>query len=81
MQMRIFDRRTGKRLGVLSEQECKQLMVLFEEPTRDEEPSLIDPDLLERFAESGASEQLITVVQQILQGREDFDLDFEPDSN
>lgn len=74
---RIIDRRTGRNLGTLSEQEWSQLMALLEEPTDDEMPTPIDPEAVERLAESGASERLLTVVQQILQGREDFDLDFE----
>ncbi len=77
---RIIDRRTGNHLGTLTEEECAQLMALFEEPTRDDEPLPIDPEVLERFAESGASERLLAVLQQILQGREDFDLGFEPDA-
>lgn len=74
---RIYDRRTGRHLGWLSEQEWTQLMALLEEPTDDEMPSPIDPDAVEWLAESGASERLLAVVQQILQGREDFDLDWE----
>jgi hypothetical protein len=31
------------------------------------------------MAEAGASERLLIVLQQILQGREDFDLDWEPE--
>lgn len=76
---RIFDRRTGKHLGWLTEHECAQLMALFEEPTRGEEPIPIDPDELEQFAESGASGRLLAVLQQILQDREDFDIGWEPD--
>lgn len=74
---RIYDRRTGRDLGMLSEQEWVQLMALLEEPTDDEMPSPIDPDAVERLAESGASDRLLSVVRQILQGREDFDLDWE----
>lgn len=76
---RIIDRRTGNDLGTFTEQECDQLMALFAEPTRYEEPYPIDPEVIERFAESGASERLMTVVEQILQGREDFDIGIEPD--
>lgn len=76
---RIFDRRTGKHLGRLSEDECAQLMALFAEPTRGEEPLPIDPDDVEQLAESGASDRLLAVLQQILQGREDFDIGWEPD--
>jgi hypothetical protein len=56
-------------------------MSLFEEPTRDEEPTPIDPDAVERLAESGASDRLMTVVLQILQDDEDFDLGWEPDQD
>ena len=77
---RMIDRRTGAYLGTLSDEECSQLMTLFEESTRDEEPIPIDPDVVEGLAESGASERLMAVLQQILQGREDFDLGFEPDN-
>lgn len=76
---RIFDRRTGAHLGTLSEEECAQLMTLFEESTRTFDPIPIDPELVEGLAESGASERLMAVLQQILQGREDFDLGWEPD--
>lgn len=76
---RILDRRTGAHLGTLSQDECAQLMALFEESTRLDEPIPIDPDLVERIAESGASDRLVAVLQQILQGREDFDLGWEPD--
>lgn len=78
---RIFDRRTGRDLGRLTEQDCAQLMSLFEEPTRDEEPTPIDPDAVERLAESGASDRLMIVVRQILQDDEDFDLGWEPDQD
>lgn len=76
---RLFDRRTGHYLGWLTQEECTQIMALFEEPRRDEEPSALDPDVLQRMAEAGASERLLAVLEQILQGREDFDLDWEPD--
>lgn len=76
---RIFDRRTGRHLGTLDADECAQLMALFEEPTRDEEPLPLDPDILERLAESGASDRLLLVVRQIMEGREDFDVGWEPD--
>lgn len=76
---RIYDRRSGTYLGWLNEEECEQLRTLFEEPTRIDEPAPIDPDAVERLAKAGASERLIAVLQQILQGREDFDLDYEPD--
>lgn len=76
---RIIDRNTGRYLGTLSDAECTQLMALFEEPARSDEPLPFDPDLLEDLAESGASEQLLLMLQQILQGREDLDLGVEPD--
>lgn len=76
---RMFDRRTGRQLGWLTDAECAQLMALFEEPTRAEEPIAIDPDTVERLAESGASDRLLAVLQQLLQGREDFDIGWEPD--
>lgn len=76
---RIVDRRTGSDLGTFTQEECAQLMALFDEPTRPEEPIAIDPDLVERFIESGASDRLVVVLQQILQGREDFDIGIEPD--
>jgi hypothetical protein len=76
---RIIDRRTGAHLGRLTESEYAQLMALFEEPTRDEEPIPIDPEVVARLAESGASERLLSVLQQMLEGREDYDLGFEPD--
>lgn len=78
---RMIDRRTGTYLGTLSDEECTQLMALFDEPTRDDEPLPIDPDVVERLAESGASERMLAVLQQILQGREDFDLGFEADTD
>jgi hypothetical protein len=76
---RIYDRRSGRYLGTLTDAECAQLMSLFEEPKREDDPITLDPDLVERMAEAGASERLLIVLQQILQGREDFDLDWEPD--
>lgn len=76
---RIYDRRSGRYLGTLTDAECAQLMSLFEEPKREDDPVALDPDLMERMAEAGASERLLVVLQQILQGREDFDLGWEPD--
>ena len=76
---RIVDQRTGRHLGTLDETECAQLMALFEEPTRGEEPIPIDPDIIERMAESGASDRLIAVLQQIMQDPEGFDPGWEPD--
>lgn len=80
---RLIDRRTGRHLCTITEEEFVQLMSLFEEPVGEgpaDEPLMpIDPDLLERLAESGASERVLMVAQQILQGREDFDLGWEPD--
>jgi len=69
----IVDRRTGRELGRLSELEYAQLMSLFEESWGEEPPSPIDPDALERLAESGASELLMTIATQILHG-EDVDV-------
>lgn len=34
---RIIDRTTGRYLGTLNDQECKQLIALFDEPTRTDE--------------------------------------------
>lgn len=76
----IIDRRTGRELGRLSELEYTQLMSLFEESWDDELPAPIDPDALERLAESGASPRLMAVVMQILQGGEDFDVGWEDQS-
>lgn len=76
---KIFDRRSGRHLGYLNDEECAQLMALFEEPTRDEEPLPLDPELIERMAASGASERLLVLLRQIIEGREDFDVGWEPD--
>lgn len=76
---RIIDRSSGRELGRLSELEYGQLMSLFEESWDDELPAPIDPDAIERLAESGASPRLMAVVMQILQGGEDFDVGWEPD--
>lgn len=75
----IIDRRSGRRLGQLSEQDCRQLMAIFDEPTRVEDPYPFDPEIILDLADAGASEELIGVLQQLLQGREDFDLGIEPD--
>ncbi|WP_368563522.1 hypothetical protein [Pseudoxanthomonas sp. UTMC 1351] len=76
---RIVDRTTGRYLGTLTEQESKQLMALFDEPTRTDEPFPFDPDLIDDLAESGASAPLLAMLRQILQGKEDLDIDVEPD--
>lgn len=76
---RIIDRNTGRYLGTLTDAECAQLMALFDEPTRSDEPFPFDPDLIEDLAESGASEHLLLMLQQILQGQEDLDIGVEPD--
>lgn len=76
---RIVDRTTGRYLGTLTDQESAQLMALFDEPTRTDEPFPFDPDLIDDLAESGASERVLAVLQQIQQGKEDLDLDVEPD--
>lgn len=75
----IIDRRSGRFLGKLSERDCAQLMAIFEEPTRGEEPYPFDPEIILDLAEAGASEELLAVLQQLLQGREDFDLGIEPE--
>lgn len=74
---RLIDRRTGTHLGELSEQEYVQLRALLEEYPDEGVPAAIDADALERLAESGASERLLAVARQILQGREDFDVGWE----
>lgn len=76
---RLYDRRSGRYLGQLSEHECVQLMSLFDEPRREDDPVPIDPEIIERWADAGASERLLSILMQLLQGREDFDLDWEPD--
>lgn len=76
---RILDRRTGRQLGELSEQEYTQLMSLFEESPDDGLPAPVDPDAVERLAGSGASERLMMVVQKILQGCDDFEVEWEQD--
>jgi hypothetical protein len=68
----MVDQRSGRYLGDFSEQECAQLMALLNTPPSSEEPVLIDPDVVERLAESGASERMLVVLQQVLQDREDF---------
>ncbi|MCF7220356.1 hypothetical protein [Marilutibacter chinensis] len=77
---RLYDRRSGRYLGKLSEHECNRLMSLFEEPGREDDPIPLDPELIERWAEAGASDLLLSILQQLLEGSDDFDLDWEPDA-
>lgn len=76
---RIFARPTGRHLGDLNEREYTQLMSLFSESPGDKQPASIGPDAVDRLAGSGASERLLMVVQEILQGCEDFEVEWEPD--
>jgi hypothetical protein len=76
---RLIDSRTGSVLGSFSSEEAAQLNALLREPSVSEEPFVIDPQVVERFAETGASDRLLAVLQQVLQGREDFALDWEAD--
>jgi hypothetical protein len=73
----MIDQRSGRYLGRFSEEECAQLMALLNAPPTSEEPMLIDPDVVERLAEAGASERTLVVLQQVLQDREDFVLGWE----
>jgi hypothetical protein len=77
---RLIDRRSGDYLGSFSTSECAQLRALLETPSTSEEPFEIDPQVVERFAEAGASERVLTVLQQVLQDRGDFALDWEADA-
>jgi hypothetical protein len=74
---KIIDRRTGECLGKLTHDEHAQLIALLAEPTRTEEPLPIDPDMLDQFAEAGASKRLLLVLEQVQRG----DIDFEPDDD
>lgn len=71
---RILDRTTGRQLGDLDEQEYAQLMSLL-----GKQPALTAPDVVDRLAGSGASGQLLAVVRQILEGGEDFEVEWESD--
>ena len=73
----MVDQRSGRPLGSFSEQECAQLMAILNTPPTSEEPMLIDPEVVERLAEAGASERMLVVLQQVLQDREDFVLGWE----
>lgn len=79
MMPRLYDRRSGRYLGQLSEYECAQLTSLFDEPGRGDDPIPLDPDVVERLAEAGASDLLLSVLQQMLEGGDEFDLGWEPD--
>ena len=77
----LVDRRTHHALGRLSWPECEQLLKLFDEPSFDEDgaPLPVDPRLVEEMMEEGASREFFCVLEQVLQGREVFDLDIESD--
>lgn len=60
---RIIDRTTGRYLGTLNDQECKQLMALFDEPARTDEPLPFDPDRVDDLVESGrASDRVVAIL-------------------
>ena len=77
----LVDRRTNRTLGHFSDAECEQLAKLLEEPGFDDDgaPMPVDPQLVETMVEAGASRELVAVLEQLLQGRETFDLAIEPD--
>lgn len=76
---KLYDRRTGNYLGRFTEQECVQLRAMLQAPPAEDEPYAVDPNVIERYAEAGASDRVLAVVHQILQDPEDFDPDWEPD--
>ena len=79
---RLVDRRTGQPLGTFSVEESAQLSALLAAPSTSEEPYVVDPEIVERFAERGGiSDRLLAVLQQVLQGREDFAFDWETDAD
>lgn len=79
---RIFDRRTGETLGTLSADDLAQLWSLMAEPsTTDEAQYPIDPEALERLEAGGATPQLLTILRQMLEGREGFDLGWEQEGS
>jgi hypothetical protein len=78
---RILSRRTGRELGVLDEHEYAQLMALFAASADGQAPAPVGPDAVARLAGSGASARLLAVVRQILQDREDFEVDWEQDAD
>jgi hypothetical protein len=76
---RIFDRRTGRELARLTDEEFTQFLELFEEPVHADEPTTLDPAALDRLADAGATGPLLILVQEILAGREDLDIDWDTD--
>lgn len=76
---RILGSRTGRDLGELNEREYELLMTLFKVSPEGRAPSPISPEAVERLVQSGASERLLAVVQKILRGHEDFEVDWEQD--
>ncbi|MBF6024838.1 hypothetical protein [Lysobacter niastensis] len=75
---RLYDRRSGRHLGTLTNDECAQLLALLDELQGDDELAP-EPDQIEGWTATFASDRVMAVAQQVLQGREDFDLDWEPD--
>ena len=77
---RIYDRRTGEALGTLGADDLAQLWALMDEPApTDEEQYPIDPEALERLEAGGASPQLLTILRQMLEGRDGFELGWKGD--
>jgi len=75
----IYDRRTGRAVGTLSAREIAELRTLLvEEVSTDPDDYPIDPEEIDRLAESGASPTLLAILRQMLEGREDFDVSLTP---
>jgi hypothetical protein len=75
----LYDRRSGLPVARFSNEEYLQLKALLEAPPSSEEPEPVDSEALERLSASGVSDRVLTVLQQILQDREDFVPGWEPD--
>lgn len=71
---RIYDRRTGRTLAHLDEQEFKRFMELFDEPVHEEDAATLDPMAIDRLNDAGESGTVLVLVEQILAGPEGLDV-------
>ena len=76
---RIYDPRTGRDLGLLSEQDYTRLMAMMAPPCDQvPPPGPLDPSVVEQLVDE-ASPPLRAVICAILDGCEDFEVEWEPD--
>jgi hypothetical protein len=74
---RIFDRRSQRTIGVLDADEYAMFLDLLQQPDIEDESPQIDASAVERLESLHASDNLLLIVRQVLDGGDDLDLGWE----